>query len=155
MKTLRTTRRNKLSTDSKVYREIAPDKKGWTWLAKRGEYNQAVRKFVKGRNGVYAIRDAETHDVLYVGESHTGRMWKTMLRHFQGQRTFDAIGEWTHPNPEDVQVMVWTTLSGPDAQDLEMVIVSRLAPMQVRGMASRVFPHDVEPDDDDDEPVPF
>lgn len=33
--------------------------------------------------GVYLIRDAETHELLYVGESHRGaRLKKTLTRHF-------------------------------------------------------------------------
>lgn len=38
---------------------------------------------LSGKSGVYVIRDASTHRVLYVGESHTGRIKKTLLRHFQ------------------------------------------------------------------------
>ena len=34
------------------------------------------------QNGVYAIRDI-LGEVLYVGESHTGRLKKTLARHFQ------------------------------------------------------------------------
>lgn len=33
-------------------------------------------------NGVYAIRDRHTKRVLYVGESHTGRLRETIRRHF-------------------------------------------------------------------------
>lgn len=35
-----------------------------------------------GKSGVYVIREAGGR-VLYVGESHTGRLKKTLLRHFQ------------------------------------------------------------------------
>lgn len=34
-------------------------------------------------SGAYVIRDARTRETLYVGESHTGRLRKTVLRHFQ------------------------------------------------------------------------
>lgn len=34
-----------------------------------------------GQSGVYLIRDARSHDVLYVGESHTGRLYETLTRH--------------------------------------------------------------------------
>lgn len=134
-------------TDAQIVRAIGPKVKGWTWLAKRGEYNPAVRSFVHGEHGVYAIRDKDTHRVLYVGESHTGRLWKTMLRHFQGQRSFEGIGEWTHPDAEQVEVKLWTTRTPDDARDLEVIQVSRLGPDQVRGVRQRL--------DDDDEPVPF
>lgn len=38
---------------------------------------------IGNRSGVYVIRDKETKKTLYVGESHTGRLKKTMLRHLQ------------------------------------------------------------------------
>lgn len=36
-----------------------------------------------GISGVYAIASLATGEVLYVGESHTGRLRKTLARHFQ------------------------------------------------------------------------
>lgn len=36
-----------------------------------------------GKSGVYVIRERFTKQVLYVGESHTNRLKKTLLRHFQ------------------------------------------------------------------------
>ena len=38
---------------------------------------------LKDRNGVYVIRDALDGDVYYVGESHSGRLYSTLTRHFQ------------------------------------------------------------------------
>lgn len=39
---------------------------------------------LRGKSGVYIIRQAGgERRVLYVGESHTGRLKKTLLRHFQ------------------------------------------------------------------------
>ena len=38
---------------------------------------------LRGKSGVYVIRDRENKQPLYVGESHTGRLKKTLLRHFQ------------------------------------------------------------------------
>lgn len=36
-----------------------------------------------GKSGVYVIRNAGNGRIRYVGESHTGRLKKTLLRHFQ------------------------------------------------------------------------
>jgi hypothetical protein len=47
-----------------------------------GETAEWVSK-IGNRSGVYIIRDKRSKKVLYVGESHTGRLRKTMLRHFQ------------------------------------------------------------------------
>ena len=45
-------------------------------------------KELKGKSGVYLIREKVgflffTGDVVYVGESHTDRLYATLLRHFQ------------------------------------------------------------------------
>ena len=41
-------------------------------------------KALKGKSGVYIIRERGfLGSVLYVGESHTGRLYSTLLRHFQ------------------------------------------------------------------------
>lgn len=40
----------------------------------------------QGASGVYAIRDRRSRRVLYVGESHTGALRRTLLRHFQAWR---------------------------------------------------------------------
>jgi len=41
-------------------------------------------KNLKGRSGVYIIREAVLFgEVLYAGESHTNRLYSTLLRHFQ------------------------------------------------------------------------
>jgi hypothetical protein len=37
-----------------------------------------------GKSGVYVIREKGfLGDIVYIGESHTGRLKKTLLRHFQ------------------------------------------------------------------------
>lgn len=38
---------------------------------------------VKGKSGVYVIRSAVSKKTLYVGESHSGRLYETLTRHFQ------------------------------------------------------------------------
>jgi hypothetical protein len=41
-------------------------------------------KALKGKSGVYVIREPGFFgEVLYCGESHTGRLYATLLRHFQ------------------------------------------------------------------------
>lgn len=46
------------------------------------EYPEFVRQ-LEGKSGVYVIRSRNNKRVLYVGESHSGRLRKTLLRHFQ------------------------------------------------------------------------
>ncbi len=46
-------------------------------------------KALKGKSGVYLVREPGfLGEVLYCGESHTGRLYATLLRHFQ---------HWTGP----------------------------------------------------------
>ena len=56
--------------------EFRPVKEGHTgaeWL-----------RALKGKSGVYVIREPGFFGkVLYCGESHTGRLYSTLLRHFQ------------------------------------------------------------------------
>ena len=40
-------------------------------------------KELNGKSGVYVIRNKDDKRTLYVGESHTNRLKKTLLRHFQ------------------------------------------------------------------------
>ena len=66
----------------------------------------AYAKWVRGlreRNGVYVIRDAETCEVVYVGESHTNRLYSTLTRHFQ---YWDGKTAGTTYEREDVHVAV-------------------------------------------------
>jgi uncharacterized RDD family membrane protein YckC len=37
---------------------------------------------LKGRSGVYVIRSSWLGTVLYVGESHSGNLYRTICRHF-------------------------------------------------------------------------
>ena len=54
-------------------------------LGERGDaYPQWVRD-LKGKSGVYVIRDATSHEILYVGSS-SGRLYDTLTRHFQTVR---------------------------------------------------------------------
>ena len=48
-----------------------------------------LRDLRGGLNGVYLIRDARTREMLYVGESHTGRLYETLTRH---------LYSWNGPN---------------------------------------------------------
>lgn len=58
----------------------------WLGLGAPGMPYPAALRALRGRrvSGVYAIRDRESGEVLYVGESHTGRLYETLTRHLQG-----------------------------------------------------------------------
>lgn len=61
----------------------------------------------RNRSGVYVLRDRTTKRVLYVGESHTNRLYRTLLRHFQDPSgKFAALGEWVHKAPSRLQFLL-------------------------------------------------
>lgn len=60
----------------------------WRKLGASGDYPRWVRS-LDGCSGVYAIRVDGV--VRYVGESHTGRLKKTLARHFQ---RWERKGGW-------------------------------------------------------------
>jgi excinuclease UvrABC nuclease subunit len=53
-------------------------------LVKEGSAVAGWVKQLKGKSGVYVVRERGFFgEVLYCGESHTGRLNTTLLRHFQ------------------------------------------------------------------------
>jgi hypothetical protein len=53
-----------------------------------GRYPDWVRA-LRGKSGVYLIRERQrdgTNPVVYIGESHAGRLYQTLTRHFQTWR---------------------------------------------------------------------
>lgn len=50
-------------------------------LNERGRFAEWVND-LRNQSGAYVIRSKGTHEVLYVGESHTGRLAATIKRHF-------------------------------------------------------------------------
>ena len=39
---------------------------------------------LKGKSGAYMIRETDSGEIVYVGESHTATLYKTLTRHFFG-----------------------------------------------------------------------
>jgi hypothetical protein len=102
----------------------------------RGEdYPEWLRK-LRGESGVYVIREARTGQVLYVGESHTGRVYETLTRHFQEWRRWKGFWRGHYGEGHDpgltyprhrVEVAVRVTHPN-DAIDEEARLIRRLAP---------------------------
>ncbi|NBU16713.1 MAG: hypothetical protein EBS48_06825 [Actinobacteria bacterium] len=106
----------------------------WTPLRVDGGWNRALLAAMDGRSGVYAVRDATTKRTLYVGESHTDRMWRTLLRHFQDPTgKFAARGEWTNATPERLEVRAWFTRADKvETECREADTIERLKPLHNR-----------------------
>lgn len=76
-----------------------------------------------GKCGVYVIRS--THGrVLYVGESHTGRLKKTLLRHFQAWSGKTAGPTYVR-NAVEIAVLVTSSASAVARQN---ALIAKLKP---------------------------
>ena len=86
-------------------------------------YPDWVRE-LKGKAGVYVIRHADSHEILYVGSS-SSRLYDTLTRHFQQWRRYKGYwrGQYAegHDRYEPVRsVAVWSghmgDISGSNAR---------------------------------------
>lgn len=82
---------------------------------------------LKERNGVYVIRDALDGDVYYVGESHSGRLYSTLTRHFQ---YWDGYTAGTTYDRDGVEVAV-SHLDEPSREVIraQVELIEALAPI--------------------------
>lgn len=85
----------------------------WRPLVVQRELSGTVKSEAENASGAYAIRRAKGHEVLYVGESTRGRLWKTMLRHFQAPDSFRRVREgFVASSPDGYEVAIWVTSKG-------------------------------------------
>lgn len=108
-----------------------------------GKYAPQLEPLRRSRvSGVYAIADASRR-TLYVGESHTGRLFDTITRHFRSWRvdpSRDAQGRRRGGTMYDRRrVLVAFVITEPDAaQAFQFAEISRLRPRdnQVEGVTA-------------------
>jgi len=93
------------------------------WNDETAHYYVWLRN-LQGVSGVYVIRDADTHEPLYVGESHTDRLYDTITRHFREWRGWQAGLTYDR---EDVEIAVKVT-SAAAAPDEQYATINRLQP---------------------------
>lgn len=90
----------------------------WQRLIVGGELSPRLKRAMQDRSGVYAIRRIGDREVLYVGQSHCGKLWRTMLRHFQAPQTFKTIGRGSFAVPSstaaDYEIAFQVTRAGAD-----------------------------------------
>jgi hypothetical protein len=106
---------------------------------------------LRGKAGVYVIRDIGTHEILYVGSS-ASQLYDTVTRHFQQWRRYKGFwrGEFGEGHDPGLTydrdaVEVATRITSPSASlDEEMRLIARLRPRDnVLGQPA------------DAEPIPF
>ena len=108
-------------------------------IGARGEpYPEWVRALA-GKSGVYVIREVDADgsaEVVYVGESHTGRLYNTLTRHFQTWRRWKGFWRGQYGEGHDPgltydrsRVEVAARITSPtDALDEEARLIRRLKP---------------------------
>ena len=84
-------------------------------------------------SGVYAFFDKTTRECLYIGESHTGRLYDTLTRHFRAWKinpNQDRQGRrYGGTNYNRARILVDVLICAPSqAQDLQYLEIQRLQP---------------------------
>ena len=75
----------------------------------------------RGWSGVYLVRDIETREVVYIGESHTGRLYETMTRHLYAWNG-KGSGPSYHPALVEMAVILAETpLDDPVADQYALI----------------------------------
>ncbi|MEP6864086.1 MAG: hypothetical protein ABJE66_25895, partial [Deltaproteobacteria bacterium] len=101
---------------------------------------------LKGKAGVYVIRDLESREIVYVGSS-AGRLYDTLTRHFQTWRRWKGFWKGQYAEGHDPgltydrdSVEVAVRLTSPSASlDEELRLIRRLNPRDnLIGQADRV-----------------
>jgi len=64
----------------------------WRGIGKKGEPWPAWVQALTGRSGCYAVREGAR--CVYVGESHSGKLYGTLTRHFQAWTRNKPRGLW-------------------------------------------------------------
>jgi hypothetical protein len=133
-----------------------------------GAYPPWVRGLV-GYSGCYVIAEDQPGEkyapVVYVGESHTDRVYATLTRHFQTWHRFKSQayyrgggGYWPGLTYDRArcQVAVVLTPSGAPAINLQAILIAALHPRDNQiGQVDDDQDEDAAPGPDDLEPAPF
>jgi hypothetical protein len=74
-----------------------------------------------GLSGVYLIRDARTRESLYIGESHTGRLYETMTRHLYAWNGKGSGPSYVPAYVEIAVIVAETPLDDPVADQYALI----------------------------------
>lgn len=108
-------------------------------IGARGERYPDWLQALRGASGVYVIRERDADGepiVVYVGESHSGRLYETLTRHFQEWRRWKGFwkGQYAEGHdpgltyPRDRVEVATRVMSGSAALDEEERLIRRLRP---------------------------
>lgn len=110
-------------------------------IGKSGEQYPAWLRALRGKSGVYIIRERQrdgSNPVVYVGESHAARLYQTLTRHFQTWRRAKKFwaGQYTGSQSHDPGLtydrarctVAVRVLPAERAMDEEARLIARLRP---------------------------
>jgi hypothetical protein len=100
-------------------------------------------------NGVYLVREVGSDEVLYIGESHTGRLYDTLTRHLQN---WNGFGSGPSYHPDYVEVAVLVVEDPEDAIALQYELIQEHQPADNQKDGRSIF---MRVDAPDEEEVPF
>lgn len=127
-----------------------------TWQSPtRGRGQRGFADWVRaldGHNGVYLLRAAGTDEVIYIGESHSGRLYDTMTRHLQN---WDGFGSGPSYVPANVEVAVLLVEDPEEAIALQYELIQRYQPEDNYKDGRSAFMRRAELPDEDEDEVPF
>lgn len=93
---------------------------------------------LRNQSGAYVIRKKSNHEILYIGESHTGNLSKTIKRHFWKWKDEEGRKHFTC-NPSNIEVAVRLT-PPPAAVGAQNNLIRRLQPEKnVQGIEEAAF----------------
>lgn len=97
------------------------------WRAPRGPNGRWApwMRELYDKHGVYLIRAADSHELLYIGESHTARLFFTVTRHLW---TWEGRGAGPTYDPRRVEIAVEIIDEPEEAIDRQFELIRRLSP---------------------------
>jgi|GEM_PF-1315693 len=90
-----------------------------------GRFAGWISEEIRDQNGVYLIRDQQSGELLYIGESHRGHLDRTLKRHLW---SWDGRGSGPTYAPGYVEAAIELFADGSDAVDRQFELIQSLKP---------------------------
>jgi hypothetical protein len=110
-------------------------------IADYGGYPDWIR-YLKNHNGVYLFRERSSGAIVYIGESHSGRLYSTLTRHFQRWSDKYRTAGATYDRDE-VEVAV-ILVPQSHATYLQNELICRFTPRDNRIICDELFEYEEE-----------
>jgi hypothetical protein len=116
-----------------------PDVFPFASIGEYGAYPDWIRS-LKGRNGVYFIRETSSGAIVYIGESHSGRLYQTLTRHFQRwSNKYNTAGATYSRDEVDVAVIL---VPQSHAAYLQNELICQFSPRDNRLICDELFEYE-------------